>query len=144
MSSQQNPPQTATTQLRFALLKNLTSAGTSPEQTLAELAQLLTPSKMKGTFQLRLLREGKMEGSSVSSVALGAAKAKPSAKAAKPTVEVITTHEIWREIASGHLAPHDAFLGGRMRFRGDAGVAQKMLKHLAGSEGLTSVCWQEE
>lgn len=144
MSSQQNPPQGTAIGLRFATLKNLTSAGNSPEQTLTRLAELLAPSKIKGTLQLRLLREGKMEGSSVSSVAIGAAKTKGGAKAAKPTVEVITTPETWSEIASGRLAPHDAFLGGRMRVRGDASAAQRMLKHLAGSEGLTSVCWQEE
>jgi putative sterol carrier protein len=84
-----------------------------------------------------------MEGSSVSSVAIGT-KSKRSAKAAKPTVEVITTPEIWKEIASGRLAPHDAFLEGRMRVRGDVRVAQRMVKHLAGAEGLTSVCREEE
>jgi putative sterol carrier protein len=99
---------------------------------------------LRGTFQLRLLREGKIEGASVSSVAFGSAKAKAGAKRSKPTVELITTPETWAEIASARIAPHDAFLRGRMRVRGDVRVAQLMVKHLAGSEGSTSVCWQEE
>jgi putative sterol carrier protein len=99
---------------------------------------------MKAVFQLRLLREGKMEGSSVSSVAIGPTKAKRGRKASRPTVEVITTSDTWKEIASGRLAPHDAFLGGRMRVRGDVRTAQRIVKHLSGSEGLTSVCSEEE
>jgi putative sterol carrier protein len=139
---QQSHPHLAA--LRFATLKNLASSGSSADQTLNRLAELLSQSKLRGTFQLRLLREGKMEGASVHSVAFGSTKAKASTKRSKPTVELITTPETWAEIASGRTAPHDAFLGGRMRVRGDVRVAQLMLKHLAGSEGLTSVCRQEE
>jgi putative sterol carrier protein len=142
MTPREKTPQS--TGSRFAALKNLTEAGSSPEQTLKRLAELLGPAKMKGVFQLRLLKEGKMAGSSVSTMAIGPGKSKRSAKPAKPTVEVITTPEIWQEVSSGRLAPHDAFLGGQMRVRGDVRIAQRIVKHLAGSAGLTSVCSEEE
>jgi putative sterol carrier protein len=56
-------------------------------------------------------------------------------------VEIITTPETWWEIATGKLAPHDAFLTGRMRVRGDTSMAQNGLKQAAASpEGRTHFC----
>ncbi len=134
--------------MRFAVLKDLRSKGqASPEETIKRMGELLSKSNIKGTFHLRIVDGGSVADAPVFSVNLGgakAAKAKAGAKAAtKSTVEVITTSATWSEIASGRLAPHDAFLGGRMRVRGNAGLAQRMLKHLAGDEGSTFLCRED-
>jgi SCP-2 sterol transfer family len=127
---------------RFAVLKDLTKSGqASPAETLDRLSQLLEPSKIHGTLQLQILEGGSAKKSSAFSVTFGTAKTKSSPKATlKRTVELITTPETWMEIASGRLAPHDAYLGGRLRVRGSAFLAQSMLKHAAGSDGVTLLC----
>jgi putative sterol carrier protein len=111
------------------------------------MGELLSSSNIKGTFHLRIVEGGSVADAPVFSVNLGgakAAKARVGAKAAaKSTVEVITTSQTWSEIASGRMAPHDAFLGGHMRVRGSVGLAQRLLKHLAGDEGSTFLCREE-
>ena len=132
--------------IRFAVLKDLSFRGrVSPEETIKRMGELLSKSNLKGTFHLRIVDGGSVADAPVFRMNLGGAKAaKAGAKAAaKSTVEVITTSATWSEIASGRLAPHDAFLGGRMRVRGNAGLAQRMLKHLAGSEGSTFLCRED-
>jgi putative sterol carrier protein len=79
------------------------------------------------------------------SVTFGAEKGKSTAKAAlNRTVETITTPETWAEIAGGRMAPHDAFFSGRMRVRGSVALAQTLIQHAAGSDGITSLCGEEE
>jgi putative sterol carrier protein len=133
--------ETSVTPLRFATIKDLTRGGKATiAETAKNLVEELAGSKTKGIFRLSLIA-GKEKGPAVYDVPLGRAKAKGTTKAsAKPTVELITTSETWIEIASGRLAPHDAFLGGRMRVRGNAFTAQRLLKYLAGSEGRTFLC----
>jgi hypothetical protein len=48
--------------------------------------------------------------------------------------EVITKPDTWRAIASALLSPIDAFLGGELRFRGDAELAKKLMRYLATSK----------
>ena len=56
-------------------------------------------------------------------------------------VEVITTPETWLAIASGELAPLDAFTGGKMRVRGDYQLARRVMAHLAAGPGRTDFCF---
>jgi hypothetical protein len=145
MSHEKNPSVKSTAPSRFAVIHNLTTSGrTSPSDTLKRLAELLGPSKLHGTIRIRLLDGGKVEDAPIHTVTVGGGKAKHGSKsAAKTTVELITTPETWAEIAAGRLAPHDAFLGGLMRVRGSVGLAQRMLKHVAGSDGATYICREE-
>ena len=62
----------------------------------------------------------------------------------KPDLELIMAPETWWEVASGRLAPHEAFSSGRMRVRGDTDLAQDVLKHAAASPGPTHLCRGDE
>jgi hypothetical protein len=55
-------------------------------------------------------------------------------------IEVITSPETWLAIASGQLAPLDAFTGGKMRVRGDYKLARRIMLHLAAGPGRTDFC----
>ncbi len=52
----------------------------------------------------------------------------------KPSLEIITREETWREISEGSLSPMEAFLHGRMRVRGDLKMGIRILKRLATDE----------
>jgi hypothetical protein len=137
------------TSMRFAVMKDLKKVGgASAAETTRKLGEELASAKAHGILRLRLLEGGDLAKASVFDIPLGGAagaKGKGSAKGTgNPTVELITTPETWDEIASGRLAPHDAFLGGRMRVRGNAFTAQRLFKHVAGSEGRTFLCREEE
>jgi hypothetical protein len=134
------------TSLRFAVLKDLTNSGQStPAETLHRLGELLEPSKVHGTVHLQLLEGGAVSDVPAHTVTFGVAKGKSTPKAVlKRTVKIITTPETWAEIASGRMAPHDAFLSGRMRVRGNVALAQTLIRHVAASDGITSLCGEEE
>jgi putative sterol carrier protein len=127
---------------RFAVLKDLTKAGkASPPEALQHLSQLLEPAKLHGTLQVQIAEGGTEKTFSSYSIIFGKKKTKPGKKAAaNRAVELIMTQETWTELSAGRLAPHDAFLGGRMRVRGSASFAQSILKHAAGSDGATTLC----
>jgi len=146
MSNENKPASDPATALRFAVIKDLTASGRhSPKDTMNRLRELLASTKLRGTLHLQLLEGGDPKNAATHTVTLGAEKPKTGSKAtAKRTVELITTPEIWAQIASGRLAPHDAFLSGRMRVRGSAALAQTMLRHVAASDGLTTLCREEE
>ena len=56
-------------------------------------------------------------------------------------LELIMSETTWLEIAMGRLAPLEAFGAGRLRLRGDAGLANKLYERLKGDAGgVTSVC----
>jgi putative sterol carrier protein len=149
MSPEKNASAKPITSMRFAVMKDLTKGSrTSAAEITKKLGEELASAKARGTLRLRLLEGGDLAKASVFDIALAGAKGakgKSGAKApGKATVELITTPETWGEIASGQLAPHDAFLGGRMRVRGNVFTAQRLFKHVAGSEGLTFMCREEE
>jgi putative sterol carrier protein len=145
MTPEQHEPAKSVTSLRFATIKDLTRGGkASAAETAKNLGEQLAAVKAKGTLRLSLLEGGKAANTTSYDVPLGGAKAKGTKSPVKPTIELITTPETWMEIASGRLAPHDAFFGGRMRVRGKAFTAQHMLKYIAGSEGRTFLCREEE
>ena len=148
MTERRKPAARPASGMRFARIKDLRSGDrVSPAETMKRMCELLSSSNIKGTFRLRIVEGESVADAPVFSVNLGgpeATKAKAGAKAAtKSTVEVITTSQTWSDIASGRLAPHDAFLGGHMRVRGSVGLAQRLLKHLAADEGLTFICREE-
>jgi putative sterol carrier protein len=118
---------------RFATIQNLTSPGERDvTKALHRLGELLAPSQLHASFQLQLVHDALGEQTSFTRLSLAGGKATISPERVdNPDVEIITTPETWWEIATGKLAPHDAFFSGRMRVRGDTRVAQKMLKAVA-------------
>src|ERR1700690_3474072 len=126
----------------FAVLKDLTAGVKSdPRSTFDRLAELLAPSKLRGTLQIWLVSDEPSQAESCFRLTSAAKKWSVSTAAAKKVnVELAMKPEVWSQIASGRLAPHDAFLSGRMRVRGNTALAQEMLKHLAGSSGRTHLC----
>jgi SCP-2 sterol transfer family len=56
-------------------------------------------------------------------------------------LELIMRLDTWTEIASGSLSPLVAFGSGRMRVRGDVGLAKRLLRHLATSpDAVVDIC----
>jgi putative sterol carrier protein len=123
----------------FAVLKNLAPVERPTVRgTLQGLGELLASSGLQLTFQLQL-----HDASDASHyvLALDGMGAKVStASTPRPDLELITTQATWMAIAAGKLAPIAAFLGGRMRVRGNATLAQQLLKLAAGSDGRTQLC----
>jgi len=132
----------ATLPEEFAVVQNLTQRG-DLAGTFARLGEILAPSKLRAALKVQLLDDQREPARRTSyfTVTIGGGKAKVTTdQAAKADIELITTPETWWEIAAGKLAPHEAFRRGRMRVRGDFGLAQDLLKHAAGSRGRTHLC----
>lgn len=50
----------------------------------------------------------------------------------RPTLEIITSTDVWSEIASGNLSPLEAFGRGKLRVRGDINLARMLARKLQG------------
>jgi putative sterol carrier protein len=55
-----------------------------------------------------------------------------------PDLDILTDSDSWWAIATGSLSPIEAFLGGRMRIRGDVELGKRLLAEVAVSPGKTS------
>jgi SCP-2 sterol transfer family len=117
----------------FGTIQDLTASGERDvAKALRRLGDLLAPSQLNTTFQLQLVHDTIGEQTSSAGLMLADGKTTITSEPIdSPDVEIITTPETWWEIATGKLAPHDAFLGGRMRVRGDTSMAQNILKAAA-------------
>ena len=123
----------------FALVQDLTSKG-DLAGTFSRLGELLAPAGLQGSIRVQLVDRLGLEQRSYFTLTIANKKAKLSiASSGKPDVELITTREIWWEIAKGKMAPHDAFFKGLMRVRGKGGLAQDMLKQVS-TGGRTHFC----
>ena len=131
--------------LTFAALKDLTAgAEKGIEDTFKRLGQLLAPSGLRATLQVCLLHGPTGQSPSYFKLVLTAGKATiSSTPAKKPDVELIMTPETWLQIAAGKAPPHQAFLSGRMRVRGNTDLAQRMLTYVAAGPGRTHLCMGE-
>jgi hypothetical protein len=108
--------------------------------TFQRLWELASDCGEKAVLQFQIL-DGKRQ--LFWSVRLGepnAAHAVQPHRADKPHFEVITRAETWWEVSAGTLSPLEAFLRGRMRWRGDLDLAERLLRHLAGSGGTFDIC----
>ena len=125
----------------FAMIKDLTAGGRNDTAgTFKSLSELLAASHLRGTLQVWLVPD-KHTQASCFRVNFAARKSTLSTTAVKkPSVELVMKPEVWAQIAAGRLAPIDAFMDGLMRIRGDVTLAQKMMKHSAGSPGRTHFC----
>jgi len=91
----------------------------------------------RGTIHFRIL-----DGKSVRefSVRLGKARGGAGKERADDKMEATTTLDTWMQIASGALAPLDAFGMGLLRVRGNYRLGAQVMKHLAADDGLTDIC----
>lgn len=124
----------------FAAMQDLTQGQKDTAGTFKRLGELLATSRLHGTLQVWLVPEDPAQESCFH-VTFAPGKSSVGMTAAnQPTVELITKPETWAQIAAGRLAPIDAFMDGLMRLRGDVTLAQKIMKHVAGSPGRTHFC----
>lgn len=102
---------------------------------LKTFGRALEKGNIKGRIQLRSL-----DGGRVSNFCLEVDRGKSrllSRPVKYPDVEIIAKKEVLVEIFNGTISPVDAFLGGRMEFGGDLGLAKRIL--VQGSKSARSV-----
>jgi putative sterol carrier protein len=117
---------------------------------LLSLARQLADTPERGRVQLRLVGRSESESETWDvELAPKGAKAAKRTKAGKtsrraggklPDLEIVTRAETWDCIADGSLSPLEAFLGGRLRLRGDAELAKRIVRHLAADDGEVDIC----
>lgn len=133
---------------RFATLKPL--AQRRPDdagESLRALVRLLSSTPERGRIQLRLVGPSESQTWSVElgSKGVKAAKgAKPARSARRkdgaPDVEIVTRAQTWDDIAEGALSPLEAFVTGKLRLRGDAELAKRIVRELAADDGEVDIC----
>ncbi len=57
--------------------------------------------------------------------------AQPGPTEETPDLEIVLRQDTWQEIACGQLSPVDAYLGGRLRVRGDYEMAKRLLRSVS-------------
>ncbi len=124
---------------RFAALKDLTHGGRADlAGTFKNLASMLEDAGFDIAIEYHI---GPGDRYRKFSVRVADGKSTVTSDATPdPHLRIFMSEETWNEIASGSLAPADAFLGGRMRVQGDTSVGVRMLKHLAGAPGRIGIC----
>ena len=86
----------------------------------------------EGVFRIRLVDETTEESAAVWNLRLGGGGCRTEQADEEPAkFELVLSPETWRSVASGDLAPLRAFVGGRMRVRGDADWGTRVLHQLA-------------
>lgn len=121
---------------QFATLRNFTKGVEkgSPEELksgLEHIVEALTGTGEKGTVQVRIVGEKEPRYAHF--------KITPklcelqNKKVEKPDVELIAREETALSILDGSLSPIEAFLHGKMRFRGNAALGKRLLRMLASS-----------
>jgi putative sterol carrier protein len=102
------------------------------------IADRLKTSSERGCIQFRILDKEDHQYWCISLAAKSCKVRQEMAK--KPDLEVITSLEIWKKIASGELSPLVAFAQRKMRIRGDENLGKRLLKQLASAEGKLDIC----
>lgn len=130
---------TNTARPQFAALKDLTHGGRADlAGTFKNLASMLEDAGFDIAIEYHIGPGDKYRRFSVR-VADGKSRVTSDATP-EPHLRIFMSEETWREIASGALAPADAFLDGRVRVQGDTSAGTRMLKHLAGTPGRIGIC----
>lgn len=125
---------------RFARLPALIEPGQSDTgMSVTRLAELLHSFGSPATVVLTVIGAASTERWQIK---ISATKATASTGAAgTPDVEVITSPAVATAITSGSLSPVAAFGQGRLRIRGDLGLASRLLKHVAATPtAVVDIC----
>jgi putative sterol carrier protein len=96
------------------------------EGTLAAVARQLSKSKRSATLQFTL-REGRRNRQWCLTMSPEGCTVAPSA-IKQPDLEVMTDAESWMAIASGEVAPLEAFAAGKLRLIGDVELARLLVR----------------
>ena len=123
----------------YAKLARLTAAGPADlERTFVRLAELLGKTPVTARIRAQILE---CPGTRTWTILSGEGQCRAEdAQGDRPDLEVICHAETWWEIAAGELSPVDAFLGGRMRLRGDPELGKEILKYLSDDGGSCDPC----
>lgn len=123
----------------FAVLPDLTGGGDDIAATFDRFAKALESSGLRGIVQF-LVSDGKQQKTFAVHLENGSVRVE-SKGVSLPDLEIITTAETWRGIASGAVSPLDAFTGGRMRVRGaNISLGPRVLQHLSSGRGRADIC----
>ena len=96
-----------------------------------QIAKALTDSGQKGTVQVRVVGEkGPRRACFKITPKLCELQME---EVEKPDIELIARNETARSILEGSLSPLEAFLQGKMRFRGDVALGKRLLRIVASS-----------
>jgi putative sterol carrier protein len=129
---------TETRQRQFARLKRLVEPGEEDiEKAFARLSDLLKATGEQAEVQVDIVGARRTDRWTVSLEPRAAAASERAAR--HPDLRVLVAQGTWQQIAEGDVSPLDAFLSGRLRLRGDAELAKRLLKR-AGGAGETDVC----
>jgi putative sterol carrier protein len=122
----------------YALVRGLTEGhGSDADLVMQRLATAIGGAGETGVMRLSL--GGDEEGSerSVWMLSLADATAERSANGSVASdVTLLTAPETFQRMAEGSYSPVQAFLDGKLRVRGDIDLAKRILRALAGPEGL--------
>lgn len=92
------------------------------------IGERLSKSKRSALVRVTL---GEGEGARAWSLALQGGKCDVSKGAeGRPDLEILTSEEVWSEIASGAVTPLEAFGSGRVRVRGDIELARVLARRV--------------
>jgi putative sterol carrier protein len=124
---------------RFAALRDLTAGGTaSLADSFANLGSALADAGVDAVIEYQI---GDGEPYQRFSIRVADGTSSVSGEAlAGVQLRAIMAEQTWRQIASGAMAPADAFCDGLLRVQGDTSLGVTMLKHLAGTPGRIGIC----
>lgn len=134
----------------YVKLRKLTAKDDEPiEDILHRAVEQMHGLAEKATIQLRLIGVDEIATKSVYSILITHSKAVFQANpflqkksVTKPTLVVITTSKIFRQIAEGSYSPVQAYVEGKMYLQGDVALGRQVILHLAGSSAEMYICPQ--
>jgi putative sterol carrier protein len=124
---------------RFASLRPLIEPGqTDLDRAFKTMATSLEGLPERAVVQFEILSGGDRRYWSVE-LSRGAGRVE-AGKSESPDLAVITRESSMRQIADGSVSPLEVFARGKMRLRGNMGLAKRLFKSLASPEGITEIC----
>jgi putative sterol carrier protein len=97
-----------------------------------QVASALSKSKRSGTIQFTIDDGGKVRHWSLGMSAAGCEAMETAVE--RPSLEIITDARTWTEIATGRIAPLEAFGQGKVRVRGDIELALLLARRVQRQE----------
>lgn len=113
----------------------------SIEEILHRAAERMRGLEEKATIQLRLIRADETAHKIAYTIQLTPAGASLQMESStKPTLVLVTTSAIFREIAAGAYSPVQGFVEGKLYLQGDVNLGKRLVQHLSESNAVVNVC----
>lgn len=122
----------------YALVRSLTDGQAGdPEATVRRFAETMAGAGESGTVRLSVgdPEEGGQRRAWMVSLDKGGVE-DGTDRSRRSDLELVTALETGQRMAEGSYSPVQAFLDGKLRVRGDVSLGRRILRHLAGPEGL--------